>query len=70
MKNESQNDKEKTLYADALRRTTLQYEDLLSDLSAQRLFNDSLQVDMDYSEICHRLVKFLTEATAVEMRPL
>ena len=66
MGSETQSDKERGIYAEALRKAALQYEELLSDLSAQRLFNDSLQVGMDFSAICYKLVEFLTEVTSVE----
>ncbi len=66
MRSETQSEKEKSVYAEALRKAAVQYEEMLSDLSAQRLFNDSLRAGMDFNEICHKLVEFLTESTSVE----
>ncbi|RJP71389.1 MAG: response regulator [Candidatus Abyssobacteria bacterium SURF_17] len=57
---------EKQIYADALRKATHDYEELVAQLSVLRLLNDSFQAGSNFYAICQQLVHFMTEAMDVE----
>ena len=57
---------EKQVYVEALRQASQDYEELVDELSILKLLNDSLQAGLGFGEICHKLVRFLTETFNVE----
>jgi two-component system NtrC family sensor kinase len=57
---------EKYIYAEALREANQKHEELVGELSVLKLLNDSIQVGLGFSEICQKLVQFLTGAMNVE----
>jgi signal transduction histidine kinase/putative methionine-R-sulfoxide reductase with GAF domain len=59
-------DIEKQVYAEALRKASHEYEELLREFSILRLLNDSIQVGLGFTEICQKLVQFITEMLNVE----
>jgi two-component system NtrC family sensor kinase len=63
---EKPKDIEKQVYAEALRKAAHDYEELVREFSILRLLNDSIQVGLDFTEICRNLVQFVTEMMNVE----
>ncbi len=59
-------DVEKQVYADALRKSAHDYEELLREFSVLRMLNESIQVGLGFNEICRKLVDFVTEMMNVE----
>lgn len=66
MNERSQENIERQIYAQALRKATRDYEELLADLSVLRQLNDSFQAGLSFEDICHKLVQFVTETMNVE----
>ncbi len=66
MNDRSQEDIERHVYAEALRKATRDYEELVADLSVLRQLNDSFQAGLSFEDICHKLVQFVTETMNVE----
>jgi len=65
MKNHPENT-EKQIYAEALRKASHDYEELIREFSILRLLNDSIQIGLGFTEICQKLVQFITEMMNVE----
>ena len=54
------------VYADALRKATESYEELVEELSILRLLNDTFRADLGFEGICEALIEFITDAANVE----
>ena len=54
------------VYAEALRKATESYEELVEELSILRLLNDTFRADLSFEGICEALIEFITDAANVE----
>ncbi|UCD57467.1 MAG: GAF domain-containing protein [Candidatus Hydrogenedentota bacterium] len=66
MSDKLENSTEKKVYAEALRKATQDYEELVGGLSVLRLLNDSFQVGLGFTDICRKLVEFVTGTMNIE----
>ena len=62
----SHSDVEKKVYAEALRKTSQDYEELVEQFSLLRLLNDSFQAGLGFTDICSKVVQRVTESLNVE----
>lgn len=66
MSDRSQENIERQVNVNALRKAAQDYEELMGELSVLKLLNDSLQAGLGFSDICSKLVQFVTETMNVE----